>query len=369
MRKNNFKSSGLLKFIQTTSILIIIFYFSLLIPTSTVSQTELLGNLPPVSNPKLDEKKHNVFNKVDVMEEVFFVGKDSYDPNPEDNLTYHWDFGDGTWSNEVSPVHIYKRVGVYSVSLEVNDSRSSDTSIISIVVISEGHNKPVSILKSSAHKDEFGNNFAEKEINIFFNATESYDPDGFPLSYDWNFGDGNKETGDMVIHKYTTDGTFTVTLTVNDNDQLTSSSTIEIKVGTGEKSNTDENNDTDDGALTMGYLISGLVVIFVIILVVIWLYLMNAKKRTMKQVKISSLGITQTRPTNITTPPRKPPVPEFGKPRTQERDKAIRQARVERLASHQKTIKKDILRQRLASERKKLDSDMKKELEEMGIDL
>ncbi|MCE3296849.1 MAG: hypothetical protein K0R65_2563 [Crocinitomicaceae bacterium] len=37
--------------------------------------------------------------------------------------TYFWDFGDGTFSNEMSPNHLYTEVGVYTVKLIVSDSQ------------------------------------------------------------------------------------------------------------------------------------------------------------------------------------------------------------------------------------------------------
>src|SRR5436853_7103766 len=37
-----------------------------------------------------------------------------------------------------------------------------------------------------------------------------------PYSYSWNFGDGATGTGQEVFHTYTSPGTFTVALTIND---------------------------------------------------------------------------------------------------------------------------------------------------------
>lgn len=53
-----------------------------------------------------------------------------------------------------------------------------------------------------------------------FNATASYDLDGQILSYLWDFGDGNTGTGNITTHSYVDNGTYTITLTVTDNDGL-----------------------------------------------------------------------------------------------------------------------------------------------------
>nr|WP_278249646.1 PKD domain-containing protein [Nocardioides sp. IC4_145] len=49
-----------------------------------------------------------------------------------------------------------------------------------------------------------------------FDATASADPDGDPLTYAWDFGDGSTGTGATPTHTYATDGNRTVRLTVSD---------------------------------------------------------------------------------------------------------------------------------------------------------
>jgi YVTN family beta-propeller protein len=53
-----------------------------------------------------------------------------------------------------------------------------------------------------------------------FNATGSSDPDGSVARYDWAFGDGSRalDAGPKPTHKYANVGTFTVVLTVTDNE-------------------------------------------------------------------------------------------------------------------------------------------------------
>jgi len=53
---------------------------------------------------------------------------------------------------------------------------------------------------------------------VTFSATAS---DGTPpYIFDWDFGDTGVGTGETVVHSYSNDGTFTVTLTVTDAEPL-----------------------------------------------------------------------------------------------------------------------------------------------------
>lgn len=51
---------------------------------------------------------------------------------------------------------------------------------------------------------------------VVFDGNSSYDPDGAVAVYQWNFGDGNQESGPLVSHRYIASGRFVVTLTVTD---------------------------------------------------------------------------------------------------------------------------------------------------------
>jgi PKD repeat protein len=54
-----------------------------------------------------------------------------------------------------------------------------------------------------------------------FDASGSSDPDGAIAGYGWRWGDGTTSTGATISHAYATGGTFTVTLSVTDNDGIT----------------------------------------------------------------------------------------------------------------------------------------------------
>lgn len=55
---------------------------------------------------------------------------------------------------------------------------------------------------------------------ITFNASESYDPDGTITSYEWDFGDNNTGSGELVQHSYAENGTYLVNLTVTYDDDV-----------------------------------------------------------------------------------------------------------------------------------------------------
>jgi len=67
----------------------------------------------------------------------------------------------------------------------------------------------------------------EREI-VTFSASASCDPDGTIQRYVWDFGDGASDSGTTVTHAYSVEGTYTVTLTVTDDDGLTDSATADL---------------------------------------------------------------------------------------------------------------------------------------------
>jgi PKD repeat protein len=66
-----------------------------------------------------------------------------------------------------------------------------------------------------------------------FDASASYDPDGYIVKYVWDFGDGiaNETSNPIITHNFTRYGIYNVNLTVIDNDGLKSSIVKEVHVG------------------------------------------------------------------------------------------------------------------------------------------
>jgi PKD repeat protein len=68
-------------------------------------------------------------------------------------------------------------------------------------------------------------------LAVTFSSAGSSDPDGGTLSYRWAFGDGGTSTAANPAHTYSTNGSYTATLTVTDPQGLSGTASVRITVG------------------------------------------------------------------------------------------------------------------------------------------
>ncbi len=67
-------------------------------------------------------------------------------------------------------------------------------------------------------------------LTVEFDGSGSTDADGTVVSWDWSFGDGKTDSGELVNNVYDAPGSYTVTLTVMDNDNFSNSDSFDIAV-------------------------------------------------------------------------------------------------------------------------------------------
>jgi PKD repeat protein len=166
---------------------------------------------------------------------IVFDGTNSSDPDG-DLLFYYWDFGDGSIPQTgATTSHIYTEVGTYTVILRVEDDGNlSDTDTVRILITDQGslNQPPEAVIDEPENRE----NFTVSE-QIRFNGSSSSDPDGDDLNYTWDFQDGTFGYGVITSHQYSENGTYNVTLTVNDGQYLDTASVV-IIVGPGDVINT-----------------------------------------------------------------------------------------------------------------------------------
>lgn len=67
--------------------------------------------------------------------------------------------------------------------------------------------------------------------NILFDGSASTDGDGTIVSWEWDFDDGSKDTGETVTHTFSEPGFYQVSLTVTDDDGATNTTTVQSEIG------------------------------------------------------------------------------------------------------------------------------------------
>ena len=160
-------------------------------------------------------------------ENVFFDGRASFDV--ESSLVeYLWNFGDGKSETGKTAIHNYTNDDVYNASLKVTDSDSVENTYYSMIKVS--NRKPVLVYTLEYEGKEKGANIGAGD-EITFDASGSYDMDGFVSSIYWDFGVAGADSYDEVSkYTYQNRDIYTVTLTVTDDDGDVSSTEIEISV-------------------------------------------------------------------------------------------------------------------------------------------
>jgi PKD repeat protein len=136
---------------------------------------------------------------------------------------WNWDFGDGNTSTAQNPGHTYAAAGTYTVGLTATDDGAANGSTSQqVTVVDPNANVPPTASFTSSCTD------------LDCNFTDgSSDPGGSVTGWSWNFGDGNTSTAQNPSHSYTNGGTYSVSLTVTDNEAATGGTSQNVTVSSG----------------------------------------------------------------------------------------------------------------------------------------
>lgn len=197
---------------------------------SAIAEKEIF--IKAVEEPKPLISIANDPDELTIDQSYVFQSEGSTSPNG-DIEDYEWDMGDGTTKNTKTVSHIYKTPGTYEVKLKVTDEDGKTGEVEKIITVEAAKGTPKAKIKTTPElkKGDLSLN-GESPFEITFDATSSTDPDNNIVDYKWDFeSDGKYDAfGKTVTQIFSKEGTYTVTLTVVDADNLSSDATIGVKV-------------------------------------------------------------------------------------------------------------------------------------------
>jgi PKD repeat protein len=120
--------------------------------------------------------------------------------------SYFWSFGDGNYDWQANTIHTFLYNGAYSVCLTMYDSlnQGCQSTFCDSVIITNAPNPPCSayfIYASDSSNQLPGISFYDQSLYQ-------------PVSWSWNFGDGNTSTLQNPVHTYSVTGNYLVCLTI-----------------------------------------------------------------------------------------------------------------------------------------------------------
>ena len=150
---------------------------------------------------------------------ITFDGSGSSDPDGT-IAAYDWDFGDQSNGTGAVVSHAFA-AGTYTVTLMVTDNDGAFTHATLVIDIAATNVAPVASISGPTNGTE--------GVAVTFDGTGSSDNDGNIVAYDWDFGDNSAGSGPTATHVYVA-GTYTVILTVTDNDGAFGSAMLVIDI-------------------------------------------------------------------------------------------------------------------------------------------
>ncbi|MFT5758644.1 MAG: leucyl aminopeptidase [Alteromonadaceae bacterium] len=173
-----------------------------------------------MGNPIVDSGNQSPIAKFSTICDNYTCNYNSAASSDSDGqiVNYLWNFGDNQTSTLANPAHTYNNSGLFSVSLKVTDDQGASGQVEKNVDV------PGDVIEPPILVIDYSCNLFTCEFD------SSASSDNGQVSYLWNFGDGNSNTLSAPSHTYTQQGSYTVALTVTDNNGLTDTAAINITI-------------------------------------------------------------------------------------------------------------------------------------------
>jgi PKD domain-containing protein/parallel beta helix pectate lyase-like protein/pectate lyase-like protein len=177
-------------------------------------------------------ESHNILFRTSLYDPVIApVGARAFSDHDVDTGRWRRNKGQGAGTLAVDPLFVDPAHGDFHLkptSAAIGRGQAidpgSDTPNIGV------YQQPVGPTNHAPWADAGRDRSGRVNRKVRFNAKGSIDPDGDPLTYSWDFGDGSAPAlGFRVRHVYAVAGTYTVTLTASDGS-LASSAAIHVAV-------------------------------------------------------------------------------------------------------------------------------------------
>jgi len=124
--------------------------------------------------------------------------------------SYAWTFEGGGTDTGKTASYTFPAAGTYTIGLTVTDDDGATKHLDKTVTVSAANQAPVAAFTTSA-----------TDLKVDVDASDSSDPDGTIASYAWTFEGGGTGTGKTASYTFPATGTYTIGLTVTDDDGAT----------------------------------------------------------------------------------------------------------------------------------------------------
>jgi len=183
--------------------------------SDTFNRTINTSNLAPVADAGPDRSAV-------IGSTVVFNGSRSYDPDPQDDLSYKWTFEDGEVEAQRTASRKLTGTGRFNATLSVIDDigqTHSDTVTVTVVPRNVSFNTEIN--GPNATRLGSGVEYSASVFGVFESNVSQYE---------WQTGDGTTLTGKEISHSYTQKGTYDIELQATLENGSTATDSKEVLV-------------------------------------------------------------------------------------------------------------------------------------------